>query len=170
MLSRSLRVGGNHMDEAISKYVKAHFNMIIGESTAEQIKITLGSAVDTGNNASMEIRGRDAQSGLPKSMRIAAPSVREALEGPVRCIVEAVKAVLEQTPPELSADIIGEGIVLSGGGSLLPGINRLIARVTGMPVRRAADPLEAVAFGAGIAMESPESDLNEHEMGVEQDR
>ena len=170
VLSRSLRVGGNHLDEAISKYVKAHFNMIIGDSTAEQIKITLGSAVDTGNNASMEIRGRDAQSGLPKSMRIAAPSVREALEGPVACIVEAVKAVLEQTPPELSADIIGEGIVLSGGGSLLPGINRLIARVTGMPVRRTADPLEAVALGAGIAMDEAVTGMDEREFSAEADQ
>jgi len=170
VLSRSLRVGGNHLDEAIMKYVKVHFNMIIGESTAEQVKIKLGSAVDTGNNASMELRGRDAQSGLPKSMRITAPAVREALEGPVARIVEAVKAVLEQTPPELSADIIGEGIVLSGGGSLLPGINRLIARVTGMPVRRAADPLEAVALGAGIAIEEAVAGMDERELSAEADQ
>ncbi len=169
VLARSLRVGGNHMDEAITKYVKEYYGMLIGESTAEQIKITLGSAVDTGNNASMEVRGRDAQSGLPKSIRIAAPAVREALCEPVQRIVETVRNVLEHTPPELSADIIGEGIVLSGGGSMLPGINRLIARVTGMPVRRADNPLEAVALGAGVAMENPESGIGEHEL-LEQDQ
>ncbi len=151
--SRSLRVGGNHLDEAIVKYVKTRFGMIIGDNTAEQLKITLGSAVDTGGDNAMEVRGRDAVSGLPKSMAISAACVREALAEPVARIVEAVKGVLEQTPPELSGDIIGEGIVLSGGGSLLPGINRLVARVTGMPVRRAENPLEAVALGAGIALE-----------------
>jgi rod shape-determining protein MreB len=151
--SRSLRVGGNHLDEAIVKYVKTRFGMIIGDNTAEQLKISLGSAVDTGSDNTMEVRGRDAVSGLPKSMAINAACVREALAEPVARIVEAVKGVLEQTPPELSGDIIGEGIVLSGGGSLLPGINRLVARVTGMPVRRAENPLEAVALGAGIALE-----------------
>jgi len=166
VLSRSLRVGGNHMDEAITKYVKVHYGLLIGESTAEQIKITLGSAADTGNNATMEVRGRDAESGLPKSIRIAASAVREALSEPVQKIVDTVKAVLEHTPPELSADIIGEGIVLSGGGSMLPGINRLIARVTGMPVRRADNPLEAVALGAGVALEETVS-VGEHELSAE---
>jgi rod shape-determining protein MreB len=106
VLSRSLRVGGNHMDEAIARYVKVHFNMIVGESSAEQIKITLGSAVDTGNNTSMEVRGRDGLTGLPKSISVGAAAVREALAEPVQLIVDAVKAVLEQTPPELSGDIV----------------------------------------------------------------
>jgi rod shape-determining protein MreB len=151
------------MDEAIAKYVKTRFGMIIGESTAEQLKISLGSAVDAGSNASMEVRGRDAETGLPKSISVGAASIREAIAGPVGRIVDTVRSVLGKTPPELAADIIGEGIVLSGGGSLLPGINRLIARVTGMPVRRAENPLEAVALGAGLAMEDTENDIGEHE-------
>lgn len=164
VVSHSLRVGGNHMDEAIMKYVKAHFCMIIGESTAEQLKISLGSAADTGQNASMEVRGRDAESGLPKSIRIGASSIREALDIPVSRIVDTVKEVLEKTPPELAGDIIGEGIVLSGGGSLLPGLNRLIARVTGMPVRRADNPLETVAMGAGVMMDEMLINSGEREM------
>ena len=165
--SHSLRVGGNHMDEAITKYVKKHYSMIIGESTAEQLKISLGSAVDTGSNASMEVRGRDAETGLPKSMSVNAASIREALSDPVKSIVDTVRSVLEKTPPELAADIISEGIVLSGGGSLLPGINRLVARVTGMPVRRAENPLEAVALGAGIAIDDEESDIGEREASAQ---
>lgn len=165
--SRSLRVGGNHMDEAVAKYVKSRFGMIIGESTAEHLKISLGSAVDTGNNASMEVRGRDAETGLPKSISVGACSIREALSEPVGRIVDTVRGVLEKTPPELAADIISEGIVLSGGGSLLPGINRLIARVTGMPVRRAESPLEAVALGAEIAMDDMMSEPGEREMSVQ---
>jgi rod shape-determining protein MreB len=163
VISRSLRVGGNHMDEAIAKHIKTQFGMIIGESTAEQLKITLGSAVDTGQNNTMEARGRDADTGLPKSLIISAATVREALAAPVGRIVDTVREVLEKTPPELSGDIIGEGIVLSGGGSLLPGINRLVARATGMPVRRAENPLEAVALGAGIAMEENVAGMSERE-------
>jgi cell shape determining protein, MreB/Mrl family len=169
VVSHSLRAGGNHMDEAITKHVKAHFGMIIGESTAEQLKISLGSAADTGQNASMEVRGRDVESGLPKSISVSAMSIREALEGPVSRIVDTVKEVLEQTPPELAGDIISEGIVLSGGGSLLPGINRLIARVTGMPVRRADNPLEAVAMGAGLAMDDAEGEVDDREMREQAD-
>lgn len=165
--SHSLRVGGNHMDEAITKYVKTHYSMIIGESTAEQLKISLGSAVDTGSNASMEVRGRDAETGLPKSMSVNAANIREALAEPVKRIVDTVRSVLEKTPPELAADIISEGIVLSGGGSLLPGINRLVARVTGMPVRRAENPMEAVALGAGMAIDDEESDIGEHEISAQ---
>lgn len=165
--SHSLRVGGNHMDEAIMKHVKSHFGMIIGESTAEQLKISLGSAVEPGTsasaNASMEVRGRDAETGLPKSISIGAASIREALSDSVKCIVDTVKSVLEKTPPELAADIISEGIVLSGGGSMLPGINRVIARVTGMPVRRAENPLEAVALGAGLAIDEEVEDISERE-------
>ncbi len=161
--SRSLRVGGNHMDEAIMKYVKAQFGMIVGESTAEQLKISLGSAADTGNNASMEVRGRDIDTGLPKSISVNAAAIREALSEPVKAIVDTVRDVLAKTPPELAADIISEGIVLSGGGSLLPGINRLIARVTGMPVRRADNPLEAVALGAGIAIDDEQDEIGERE-------
>jgi rod shape-determining protein MreB len=156
------------MDEAIMKYVKAHCGMIIGESTAEQLKISLGSAVDTGSNPSAEVRGRDMVTGLPKSMNVSAAGIREALAEPVAKIVETVKAVLELTPPELGADIIDAGIVLSGGGSLLPGVNRLIARATGMPVRRAENPLEAVALGAGIALEEDIPRLAEREEAAQE--
>jgi rod shape-determining protein MreB and related proteins len=159
--SKSLRVGGTHLDEAIVKYAKENLGMIIGESTAEQVKIELGSVgekpKDTGaKEASMDIRGRSASTGLPVSMKITSSQVREALCAPVQSIINGIREVLEVTPPELSADIIYEGIVLSGGTSLLSGFNRLVAKATGMPVRRADTPLDSVALGAGIAMEQLE--------------
>lgn len=165
--ARSLRIGGNHMDDAILKHVKKNHGMIIGESTAEQIKITLGSAVDQGKDQTMEVRGRDITSGLPKSISVDSQSIRSALSEPVLSIIDAIKGVLEQTPPELAADIINEGIVLTGGGSLLQGFNRLVAKATGMPVRRAEHPLDAVATGAGLALESMEAAPFEHELSTE---
>ncbi len=165
--ARSLRIGGNHMDDAILKHVKKNCGMIIGESTAEQIKITLGSAVDQGKDQTMEIRGRDISSGLPKSISVDSQSIRSALSEPVQSIIDAIKSVLEQTPPELAADIINEGIVLTGGGSLLQGFNRLVAKATGMPVRRAEHPLDAVATGAGLALENLETAPFEHELTTE---
>ena len=162
--SRSMRIGGHHMDESILKYVKQHHGMIIGESTAEQIKMTIGTVVDIGKEKTMEVRGRDLTSGLPKSIIVESAGVQQALQKPVQNILDAIRGVLEQTPPELSADIINEGIVLTGGGAMLHGFNRLVAKMTGMPVRRAEHPLDAVAIGAGLAMESmmsasPESEL-----------
>lgn len=165
--AKSLRIGGNHMDDAILKHVKKEHCMIIGESTAEHIKMTLGAAMDPGKDQSMEVRGRDITSGLPKSITIDSKSIREALLEPVQSIIDAIRGVLEQTPPELAADIINEGIVLTGGGSLLQGFNRLVAKVTGMPVRRAEQPLDAVAIGAGLALESMESSTYEHELTTE---
>ncbi len=165
--AKSLRIGGNHMDDAILKHVKKDHGMVIGESTAEHIKITLGAAVDQGKDQTMEVRGRDVASGLPKSIMVDSKSIREALTEPVQSIVDAIKGVLEQTPPELAADIINEGIVLTGGGSLLQGFNRLVAKVTGMPVRRAEQPLDAVAIGAGLALESMEASTYEHELTTE---
>ncbi len=165
--ARSLRIGGNHMDDAILKHVKKNCGMIIGESTAEQIKITLGSAVDQGKDQTMEIRGRDISSGLPKSISVDSQSIRSALSEPVQSIIDAIKSVLELTPPELAADIINEGIVLTGGGSLLQGFNRLVAKATGMPVRRAEHPLDAVATGAGLALENLETAPFEHELTTE---
>lgn len=154
--SRSVRVGGNHMDEAITKYIKKIYGMIIGESTAEQVKIEIGCAVDRGKELSMEVRGRSASTGLPVSFKITSSNVREALQEPVQSIIDTIKEVLENTPPELAADIINEGIVMSGGGSMLHGLNRLVAKATGMPVRRADNPLDSVALGAGLALDQLE--------------
>jgi len=165
--AKSLRIGGNHMDDAILKHVKKAHCMAIGESTAEHIKMTLGTVIDQGKDQSMEVRGRDITSGLPKSISVDSESIREALMEPVQSIIDAIKNVLEQTPPELAADIINEGIVLTGGGSLLQGFNRLVAKVTGMPVRRAEQPLDAVAIGAGLALESMESSTYERELTTE---
>jgi len=165
--AKSLRIGGNHMDDAILKHIKKCHGMIIGESTAEQIKIKLGSAMDQGREQTMEVRGRDMTSGLPKSISVDSQSIREALAEPVQSIIDAVKNVLEQAPPELAADIINEGIVLTGGGSLLSGLNRLVAKATGMPVRRAEHPLDAVAVGAGLALESMEASPLERELSTE---
>jgi len=165
--SRSLRIGGNHMDEAVLKHVRNRHGMVIGETTAEQIKITIGSVVEPGKEKMMEVRGRDISSGLPKSISVESAGIREALLKPVQSIIDAIKSVLEQTPPELAADIINEGIVLSGGGVLLHGFNRLVAKATGMPVRRAEQPLEAVATGAGLALESMVSHIPERELTAE---
>ena len=162
--SRSLRVGGNHMDEAIMRHVKKHHNMIIGESTAEQIKITIGCVVDRGKETTMDVRGRSTTSGLPTSITVNSSEIMNALMPPVHSIIEAVKKVLEQAPPELAADIIDEGIVMTGGGSLMLGLNRLVAKATGMPVRRAEHPLDAVAIGAGLALEEMAPDSYTHQM------
>jgi rod shape-determining protein MreB len=165
--SRSLRVGGNHMDEAIMKHIKNAHNMIIGESTAEHIKITLGCVVDRGKELMMDVRGRSAVTGLPTSITIHASEIKEALLGPVQSIIEAVKNVLEITPPELAADIINEGIVMTGGASMLLGLNRLVAKATGMPVRRTEHPLDAVVIGAGLALEEMTRDTYMRELTEE---
>jgi rod shape-determining protein MreB len=165
--SRSLRIGGNHMDEAIMRQIKKTHGLIIGESTAETIKITLGFVMDRGKERTMEVRGRDAESGLPKSIVVDSQGIGEALDEPAQAIVDAVKSVLERTPPELAADIINEGIVMTGGGSLLHGLNRMIARATGMPVRRAEHPLDAVAIGAGLALETMAPSFFERELSTE---
>ncbi|MGI5849088.1 MAG: rod shape-determining protein [Christensenellales bacterium] len=165
--SKSLRVGGNHMDDAIMKYVKKTYGMIIGESTAEHIKLEIGCVVDRGKELTMDVRGRSTSTGLPTSVNISSSSIKEALLEPVENIIDTIKNVLEHTPPELAADIINEGIVLTGGASLLLGINRLIAKATGMPVRRAEQALDAIAIGAGLAIEQLESSLAEHELTTE---
>lgn len=165
--SHSLRVGGNHMDEAIMRYVKKTYSIIIGESTAEQIKIELGCVVDRSKELSMEVRGRSMASGLPLSITVSSSSIKEALDEPVQSIIDTIKSVLENTPPELAGDIINEGIVLSGGGSMLTGLNRLVAKATGMPVRRTEYPLEAVAVGAGLALDQLEQGTFGREPAVE---
>ncbi|MEW5920068.1 MAG: rod shape-determining protein [Bacillota bacterium] len=150
--SRSIRVGGDEMDEAIINYIKKTYNLMIGERTAEEIKIRIGSAYRLDEAAEMEIRGRDLVRGLPKLLNISSTEIQEALEEPVNDILETIKTTLERTPPELAADIMEKGIVMSGGGALLKGLDRLIAEETGMPVYIAEDPLDCVVLGAGKAL------------------
>ncbi|NLM55700.1 MAG: rod shape-determining protein [Firmicutes bacterium] len=151
---RSIRVAGDEMDEAIIQHVRRNYNLLIGERTAEQIKEEIGSACPVDDQEiTMEVRGRDLVTGLPKTVVVTASEVREALKEPVDAIVEAVKMTLERTPPELAADIMDRGIVLAGGGALLRGLDRLLIKETGMPVHIAEQPLTAVVMGAGMALE-----------------
>lgn len=140
------------MDETIIEYLRKTYNLLIGERTAENIKINIGSAYPLVEEKSMEVKGRDLVAGLPKAVTITSEEVREALQEPLRAILEIVKISLERTPPELAADLIDHGIVMAGGGSLLRGIDRLIAEETGLPVVVADDPLTAVVRGTGKAL------------------
>ncbi|GAC1392824.1 MAG: rod shape-determining protein [Vulcanimicrobiaceae bacterium] len=150
VVSQSLRVAGNKLDEAIIRYIRRVYNLMIGERTAEEVKIKIGSAYRLENELAMEIRGRDLINGLPKTVKITSEEIREALAEPVGSIVEAVKSVLEKTPPELAADIIDRGVILTGGGALLRGLDKLLAEVCGIPVIIADDPLSCVALGTGM--------------------
>jgi rod shape-determining protein MreB len=152
--SRSLRVAGDEIDEAIIAYVRRTFNMLIGERTAETLKLQIGSAYALQEEVSCEIKGRDLVNGLPRSVRINSGDLREAIQEPIREIVETVKTTLEQSPPELSADIMERGIVLAGGGALLRGLDQLLAHEAGIPVHIAADPLTCVALGTGETVEA----------------
>lgn len=156
--SRSIRVGGDEMDESIVLYIKRLYNLMIGERTAEEIKMEVGSVFPDGENIEMEIRGRDLVTGLPKTITISSEEIREALKEPVSNIVDAVKTALENTPPELAADIMDKGIVMTGGGSLLKGLDRLLCEETGMPVHIAENPIDCVVMGAGKALESLQSE------------
>jgi rod shape-determining protein MreB len=149
---RSVRVGGDIMDECIIQYMKRVYNLMIGERTAEEIKITIGSAYPLEQETSMDVKGRDLVAGLPKTLTITSEEVREALQEPISSIVDAIRITLERCPPELSADLVDRGMVLSGGGSLLRGLDKLIAEQTGLPVHRAEDPLSAVAEGTGVVL------------------
>jgi len=151
--SNSTRVGGDKMDEAIINFVKRKYNLLTGERTAEQIKITIGTAYPVDQILSMEVKGRDLVQGVPKTLEIKSEEIREALAEPINAIVEAVKMALEKTPPELSADIVDKGIVLVGGGSMLANLDVLLREVTGLPVMLAEDPLTAVAMGTGRCLE-----------------
>jgi len=154
VVSRSLRMAGNKLDEAIVGYVKREFNLAIGERTAEEIKMNIGSAYPSGEEKTMDIRGRDLISGLPKTLTITSTHVREALRESLVAIVDGIKNTLEDTPPELAADIMERGIVLAGGGALLKGLDMLVKYETGMPVYVADDPLDCVVLGAGKALEN----------------
>ena len=150
----SVRVGGDKIDDAIMQYVKRKYNLLIGERTAEMVKINIGSAYpDSGDEMTMEIKGRDLVGGIPKTLEISSREVREAIAEPVNSIVEAVRIALETTPPELAADIVDKGIVLSGGGALLRNLDLLIKEVSRLPVVVADNPLTAVAEGAGKALD-----------------
>jgi rod shape-determining protein MreB and related proteins len=153
--SMSLRVAGDELDQAIIAYIKKQYNLMIGERTSENIKIQLGSAYEVEEKAeNMQIRGRDLISGLPKVVEIGEDEVREALREPVYSIIEAIKTTLEKTPPELAADIMDKGIMLTGGGALLKGLDALIAHETNMPVNIAEIPLDCVAVGTGKALDN----------------
>jgi rod shape-determining protein MreB len=152
--SRSIRIASDEMDDAIINHVKRTYNLMIGERTAEQIKIQIGTAYPPDTLEVEDVRGRDLVTGLPKTVQITSAEIYKALSEPVSSIIEAIKATLEHTPPELSADIMDRGIVMAGGGSLLRGLDRLVSEETGMPVHLADEPLLAVAYGAGRVLEN----------------
>jgi rod shape-determining protein MreB len=149
VVSQSIRVAGNKCDEAIARHIRRVYNLMIGERTAEDIKINIGSAYKLDPELTMDIRGRDLINGLPKTVNITSEEVREALAEPLGAVIDAVKSVLEKTPPELAADIIDRGIILTGGGALLRGLDALLGEVTGIPVIVAEDPMSCVAIGTG---------------------
>ena len=153
VVSKSHRVGGNRFDEAIALYIRRKYNLMIGDRTAEQVKIEIGSALPLEEELTMSVKGRDMIAGLPREVKITSTEITEALEVPLRNLTDAIRSVMEQTPPEMSADIIDKGIVVSGGGALLRNIDRLITTVTGVAAHIAPDPLSCVAKGTGIALE-----------------
>jgi rod shape-determining protein MreB len=153
VVSHSLRVGGNKFDESIASYVRKKYNLMIGDRTAEEVKIQIGTALPLERELQMEVRGRDLIAGLPRTIPITSSEVMEAIEAPLQQLVAAVRVVLEQTPPELSSDIIDKGMVMSGGGSLLRNIDKLLTQVTGVPCHVAENSLNCVALGTGLALE-----------------
>src|ERR671918_1537406 len=153
----SVRVGGDELDEAIISYIKKEYSLMLGERTAEEIKMAIGSAFPLPDEPHAEIRGRDLVSGLPKVIIVSAEEIRKAIEEPVNSIVDAVKTTLDKCPPELSGDIMDRGIVLTGGGALLRGLDERLRRETGMPIHIAEDPLDSVALGSGKCVEEFEA-------------
>ncbi|MCX6958456.1 MAG: rod shape-determining protein [Verrucomicrobiae bacterium] len=156
VFSRSVRVAGDELDEAIVNYIKRSYNILIGERTAEDIKLQIGSAFPLEKELVMNVKGRDLVAGLPKTVSITSQEIREALLEPISTIVDAVRITLERCPPELSADLVDHGVVLAGGGALLRGLDQLIAQETGLPVHIAEDPLSAVVEGTGRALQEIE--------------
>ncbi|PIQ96381.1 MAG: rod shape-determining protein [Nitrospinae bacterium CG11_big_fil_rev_8_21_14_0_20_56_8] len=153
--SKSIRIAGDEMDEAIVNYIKRKYNLLIGERTAEEVKINIGSAYPMEKRMTMEVKGRDLVAGIPKTLVVSDEEIREALTETFSAIVEAVKIALERTPPELAADIVDKGVVVAGGGSLIKGMDILLREATGLPITLADDPLSAVALGAGKVLSDP---------------
>jgi rod shape-determining protein MreB len=153
VVSESVRVAGDRLDDAITSYIKRRYNLIVGERTAEEVKIAIGAAVPLEHELKMEIRGRDQISGLPKTITVTSSDVTAAIQDSLATISSVVRSVLERTPPELASDVIDRGIVLTGGGALLRHIDVLLAQETGVPVHVAENPLDCVAIGAGVALE-----------------
>lgn len=153
VVARSLRVGGSKFDDAITNFIKRKYNLRIGERTAEEVKIAIGSAMPAEEDQVMEVRGRDEVAGLPRTIQIRASEITDAITEPLEAIIGAVRAVLEETPPELSSDIIDKGMILTGGGAMLRQLPELLTEVTGVPCYVADDPLSAVAIGTGLALE-----------------
>lgn len=153
VFSKSIRIGGDEMNEAIVEYLKKTYNLMVGERTAEDIKIKIGSAYPLEEELSLEVKGRDLIAGLPKMVTVTSEEVRESLQEPLRAILEVTKMSLERTPPELAADLIDHGIVIAGGGALLKGLDKLISEETGLPVHIADDPVTAVAKGTGKVLD-----------------
>lgn len=153
VFSRSLRVGGDEMDETIIAHMKRAHNLMIGERTAEEIKIRIGSAYPLDEELRMEVKGRDLSTGLPKTVTVRSEEIREALQEPLSAILESIRLTLERCPPELAGDLVDRGMVLAGGGALLRGIDKLIAQETGLPIHIADDPMSAVARGTGRVLE-----------------
>jgi rod shape-determining protein MreB len=151
--ARSVRVGGDKMDESIMQHVKRKYSMLIGESTAERIKIKIGSAFPLEEEIEMEVKGRDLVTGIPQNILITSAEIRKAISEQVDSIVQGVRVALEQTPPELAADIVDRGIVLTGGGALLKGLDQLLSQETHLPITVVDNPLNAVVIGSGKALE-----------------
>jgi len=153
VVSQSVRVGGNRFDEAIANYIRRKYNLMIGDRTAEEVKIAIGSALPMDEPMTMEVKGRDMIAGLPRTIPITSTEITEAIEQPLQQVITAVRNVLEQTPPELSSDIIDKGMVMSGGGSLLRNLDTMLTQVTGIPCHVAENALNSVAVGTGLALE-----------------
>ncbi|WP_432948126.1 rod shape-determining protein [Kribbella sp. CA-253562] len=155
--SQSIRVAGDAIDKAVVSYCKKEYSLMLGEATSEQIKMTIGSAFPTADGPDSEIRGRDMVSGLPRTVKVSSASIRQAIEEPITAIVDAVKATLDKTPPELAGDIVDRGIVLTGGGALLKGMDERLRHETGIPIHVADNPLDAVVLGAGKCVDNIET-------------
>jgi rod shape-determining protein MreB len=152
----SIRTGGDELDMAILQSMRKNYNLLIGESTAEQVKIQIGSAYPVGEEREMEVKGRDLVSGIPKSVRIHSAEIRDAVQEPIQQIVGAVRRALEITPPELAADIVERGIVMTGGGALIRGLDVLLSQETGLPIHVDEDPLTCVVRGTGRILDDEE--------------